>query len=333
MPLKRLILLAAICLVLTGCRSTTKKIEEITLDYLEESYHITDAEVLSIEPSDQYGSIVVVILDRIFAGKTYDVRVKVNDSVSTIMEGKVNKRELIFRNDNYVSAKHEKLKEESEIYLHLLKDLENIGILLKDIDEGIDYELYHQDIRLLSYVLDAKTTEFDSEEVVQYLQNLSTHILENIDTTIEINLQLPLLFYEQGEFIEEMNEIKFTHANEKKFVEKLNRQMLHAYLTTQVNENLRTEIEWLNMGLSSSWLAEIYHSKQDNFFQHEISLNALEGYDHNRLLDVINLLREEGFDETYVAVYFSNGYTEKCQVKQVKILEDVSRCYEQVYGF
>lgn len=91
------------CLVLTGCSSTIKKIEEVTLNYLEESYHISDAEVISIEPTEpteQYGSIVVVAFERIFVGRTYDVHVKINDSVSTIMKGKVNKRELIFRNDN-----------------------------------------------------------------------------------------------------------------------------------------------------------------------------------------------------------------------------------------
>lgn len=333
MKLKKLFLLATFCLILTGCSSTTKEIEKATLDYLEKSYHITDAEVLSIEPTKQFGSAFVVGLERILAGRNYDVNVKVHDSVSTIMKGQVNERELIFRYDDYVPAKHETLKEESDTYHNLLNDIENMGIVVEEVTEGIDFELYHQDIRLLSYVLHAKKTDFDSEEVVQHLHKLSKHILENIDSTIEIKLQVPLVFYSLDEFTEELVEIELTHTNEKKFVEKLNRQMLHAHLTNQVNDNLRKEIEALNMKLASSRLVEKHQSNQDNFFHPELSLDALKGYDHNDLLNIINLLREKGFDETYVDVYFANGYTDKCKVKQVKTLRDISRCYDQVYGF
>ena len=333
MKLRRLILLAIFCLGLTGCSSTTKEIEETTLDYLENSYHITDAEVLSIEPTKQYGSIFVVLLERIFAGRTYNVEVKVHDATSTIMTGQVNERELVFRNNDYVSTKHEKLTEESDTYLQLLNDLENKGILVEGIAEGIDYELYHQDIRLLSYVLHVNMTAFDGEEVVGHLQDLSTHILENIDTTVDINLQIPLLFYEFDKFTENMVEIELKHANEKEFVEKLNRQMLHVHLITQVDDDLKTEIETMNMELSSSRLIEQHQSNQDNFFHHELSLDALKGYEDNDLLAVINLLRDKGFDETNVGVYFANGYTDTCKVKQVKTLADISRCYGQVYGF
>lgn len=195
MKLKRFFLLATICLVFSGCSSSAKKIEETTLDYLDKSYHITDAEVLSIEPTKYFGPFFVVMLERIFAGRTYDVKVKVHDATSTIMKGQVNERELVFRNDDYVTAKHKKLKEESEPYLNLLEDLENMGVLVEEIAKGIDYELYHQDIRLVSYVLHVKPTAFDGEKVVQHLQNFSKHILENIDSTIEINLQFPLRFY------------------------------------------------------------------------------------------------------------------------------------------
>lgn len=204
---------------------------------------------------------------------------------------------------------------------------------MDEITEGIDYDLYHQDIRLLSYGLHVKTTTFDGEEVVEHLQDLSTYILENIDTTIEINLQIPLLFYEFDKFTENIVEIELPHANEKKFVEKLNQQMLHAHLITQVNDNLRTEIETLNMEVSSSRLVEQHQSNQDHFFHHELSLNALKGYEENDLLTVINLLREKDFDETYVSVYFANGYTDTCKVKQVKSSQDISRCYGQAYGF
>lgn len=331
----RLIFLAVFCVGLTGCSSTekTEKIEETTLDYLETSYHITDAEVLSIEPTEQYGSIFVVLFERIFAGRTYDVHVKVQDATSTTINGQVNARELVFRNDDYVPAKHEKLIKESETYRNLLKSLEDEGILVEKIEEGIDYELYHQDIRLLNYVLNVNETAFDAKIVVEHLQNLSTHMLENIDTTIEITLQIPLRFYEFDKFTENIVEIKLTHANEKKFIEKLNQQMLHAHLITQVDDNLKKEIKTFHMDVSSSRLVEQVQSNRDSFFQHEITLDALKGFEENDLLTVINLLREKGFDETDVGVYFANGYTDKCKVKQVKILADIARCYDQVYGF
>lgn len=313
-----------------GCSSIETKIEKATLEFLEESYNITDAEIESIEPTNEYGAFIVVFLARIFAGKDYNVTVKVNDSVSTIMDGVINNRKLYLRYDNYISAKHETLRKESDTYQKILEELLQMGIAVENVSLGINNELYHDDIRLLTFELEAQHVAFDSKEVVYHLQKLSNHILEEIGTAIEVELMLPVLSYESEEFKEETVQIRLSYDSEEKFVAKLDERLLAANLANQVDGDLQEEIEKFNLKLAASRFDGEYVPDEDEYFQHDLSLLALEGFGEEDILGVMELLKKEGFFETYVHFVFLDGSTDRCQAKEVKTVDDISRCFGKV---
>lgn len=328
--MKRFFPLVILCLVVVGCSSTESKIEKSTLEYLEEVYNITDAEVEEIE-REYWFDPVFGALARIFDGKDYRVTVKVNDSVSTTMTGVVNNRKLILRDDNYIQAKHETLRKDSNTYQKVLEELLQMGIAVENVSLGANYELYHDDIRLLTFELEAQNVTSDSKEVVHRLQTLSNYILEEIDTAIETELILPVLSfsYNSEEFKEETVQFRLSYEPEEKFIAKLDECLLAANLANQVDEDLQEEIEKFNLILAGSRFDREYVPDENDNFRHDLSLFALEAFGDEDILGVMELLRKEGFFETYVHFIFADGSTDRCQAQEVETTDDISRCFGQ----
>ena len=330
--MKRFFPLVILCLVVVGCSSTESKIEKSTLEYLEEVYNITDAEVENIEREYLFDPVFGA-LARIFDGKDYRVTVKVNDSVSTTMTGVINNRKLNLRDDNYIQAKHETLRKDSNTYQKVLEELLQMGIVVENVSLGGNYELYHDDIRLLTFELEAQNVASDSKEVVHHLQTLSNYILEEIDTAIEMELILPVLYYSFEEFKEETVQIKLSYEPEEKLIAKLDEGLLAAKLANQVDEVLQEEIEKFNLKLAESRFDRAYVLDEDKNFWHYLSFLALEGFGDEDILGVMELLRKEGFLETYVHFIFADGSTDGCQAQEVETTDDISRCFGTVKQF
>lgn len=333
--MKRFFPLVILCLVVVGCSSTESKIEKSTLEYLEEVYNITDAEVEEIEREYLFDPVFGA-LDRIFSGKYYRVTVKVNDSVSTTMTGVMNNRKLILRDDNYIQAKHETLRKDSNTYQKVLEELLQMGIVVENVffrPNSKFNELYHDGIRLLTFELEAQNVTSDSKEVVHRLQTLSNYILEEIDTAIEMELILPVLYYNSEEFKEETVQIKLSYEPEEKLIAKLDEHLLAANLANQVDEDLQEEIEKFNLILSRSRFEREFVPDEDESFRHDLSFLALEGFGDEDILGVMELLRKEGFLETYVHFIFADGSTDGCQAQEVETTDDISRCFGTVKQF
>lgn len=130
--MNRVFILLIMLLFLSACGSTEAKMKTVVHEGLKEEYNITEVEILSIE--EQKRSIP--FLETPFDGKTYMIEVKVNDSVSTVMHAKVNKRKLEMRADDYIEQKHEKLKSDSKSYQEKLSELGRLGIEVLDVTDG-----------------------------------------------------------------------------------------------------------------------------------------------------------------------------------------------------
>lgn len=331
---KRLFTLFFTILLLTGCSFTERRIEKVASEYLDEGYNITDVNVISIEKEKVNVPFIVYALDRVFNGKNYDVEVEIGDSVSTKMTGWVNNRELYFRNSNYVPQKDEQLRKYSETYQNKLEELLEMGIQVEKVTEGHEYKLYNEGIRLVNFEIKSEYETFDGEKVYQLLTDLSEDILENIDTMIELELMLPAKTYRSYEALgegedlikEEVVEIEIPYEEDKKVLDRLNSTLTAAELNHQFDENIIKKIKELDLIFVESMLKNRV-DKLDIEFIHEVSfVNSSEIKDET-ILKLMDLMREEGFQESYVTFINRPSGERLNQVGKVQTIEDVEKYF------
>ena len=331
---KRLFTLFFTILLLTGCSFTERRIEKVASEYLDEGYNITDVNVISIEKEKVNVPFIVYALDRVFNGKNYDVEVEIGDSVSTKMTGWVNNRELYFRNSNYVPQKDEQLRKYSETYQNKLEELLEMGIQVEKVTEGHEYKLYNEGIRLVNFEIKSENETFDGEKVYQLLTDLSEDILENIDTMIELELMLPAKTYRSYEALgegedlikEEVVEIEIPYEEDKKVLDRLNSTLTAAELNHQFDENIIKKIKELDLIFVESMLKNRV-DKLDIEFIHEVSfVNSSEIKDET-ILKLMDLMREEGFQESYVTFINRPSGERLNQVGKVQTIEDVEKYF------
>ena len=331
---KRLFTLFFTILLLTGCSFTERRIEKVASEYLDEGYNITDVNVISIEKEKVNVPFIVYALDRVFNGKNYDVEVEIGDSVSTKMTGWVNNRELYFRNSNYVPQKDEQLRKYSETYQNKLEELLEMGIQVEKVTEGHEYKLYNEGIRLVNFEIKSENETFDGEKVYQLLTDLSEDILENIDTMIELELMLPAKTYRSYEALgegedlikEEVVEIEIPYEEHKKVLDRLNSTLTAAELNHQFDENIIKKIKELDLIFVESMLKNRV-DKLDIEFIHEVSfVNSSEIKDET-ILKLMDLMREEGFQESYVTFINRPSGERLNQVSKVQTIEDVEKYF------
>lgn len=331
---KRLFTLFFTILLLTGCSFTERRIEKVASEYLDEGYNITDVNVTSIEKEKVNVPFIVYALDRVFNGKNYDVEVEIGDSVSTKMTGWVNNRELYFRNSNYVPQKDEQLRKYSETYQNKLEELLEMGIQVEKVTEGHEYKLYNEGIRLVNFEIKSEYETFDGEKVYQLLTDLSEDILENIDTMIELELMLPAKTYRSYEALgegedlikEEVVEIEIPYEEDKKVLDRLNSTLTAAELNHQFDENIIKKIKELDLIFVESMLKNRV-DKLDIEFIHEVSfVNSSEIKDET-ILKLMDLMREEGFQESYVTFINRPSGERLNQVGKVQTIEDVEKYF------
>src|SRR5699024_8794875 len=313
-----------------GCSSTETKMEEAITEYLDEGYNITEVDVTSIEKEKVNVPFMVYALDRVINGKNYDVEIEVGDSISTKITGWVNNRELILRNNNYILKKDEQLRERSESYQNKLDKLLEMGIHVEKATEGHEYKLYNEGIRLINFEIESKNETFNGEEVYQLLTDLSEEILENIDTTVELELTLPAKTYRsyeaQGEAehltTEQVVEIKIPYEEGNEVIDRLNSTLTAAELNYQFDEDLVKKTQELDLILVESTFKDRV-DQVDTEFIHEISfVNSSEIKDET-ILELMDLLREEGFHDSYVTFINRPSGERLIQVDRIQKIEDI----------
>lgn len=331
---KRFFTLLFAILFMTGCSSTETKIEEATAGYLDEGYNTTEVNVISIEKEKVNVPFIVYALDRAFNGKNYDVEIEVGDSISTEMTGWVNNRELALRNNNYILRKDEQLRERSETYQNKLDELLEMGIQVEKATEGHEYKLYNEGIRLINFEIESENETFNGEEIYQLLTDLSEEILENIDTTVELELTLPVKAYRsyeaQGEaehsITEQEAEIKIPYEEDRKVIDRLNSTLTAAKLNHQFDEDLIEKIQELDLVFVESTLKDRV-DQADTEFIHEISfVNSSEIKDET-ILELMNLLREEGYHKSYITFINRPNGERLNQVDKIQTIEDIENYF------
>lgn len=331
---KRFFTLSFAVLFMVGCSSTETKIEEAVAEDLNEGYNITEMNVTSIEKEKVNVPFIVYALDRVFNGKNYDVEVEVGDSISTKITGWVNNRELVLRNNNYIIQKDEQLRERSETYQNKLDELLAMGIYVEKATEGHEYKLYNEGIRLINFEIESENETFNGKEVYQLLTDLSEEILENIDTTVELELTLLAKTYRsyeaQGEAehltTEQVVEIKIPYEEGNKVIDRLNSTLTAAELNYQFDEDLVEKIQELDLILVESTLKDRV-DQADTEFIHEMSfVNSSEIKDET-ILELMNLLREEGFHKSYVTFINRPSGDRLIQVDRIQKIEDIENYF------
>lgn len=324
--MKRLVSVLSILLFLTACKSTDTKIEEAILEEMEEKYHLTEVEVTAIKEKNVQGAFVAYLFGRVLGGKDYEVEMEVADSVSTRFSGIVNNRELKLKNEDYIPRKHEKLLETSVAYQENIEELARRGVLVDEVVEGYHRKLSKQGIRLLHYEVESEDELFNMAKLYDVLEDLSAEILEEIDWKFELDLTLPaenkILFKDESEV--EVFEIEMSYDEDREVLEQLESTMIAAELNLAFDEEIVEKIRVLGLNPVQS----IFHNRPETTeteYIHEILIEEANDVTEEMVLELVELLKDEGFRLSYLSFFNPNVPYEAVEVNEINTLADVEQ--------
>lgn len=330
---KILICIALLILLLVACTSKEEKVGLAAKEHLEKTYHLKDVEVVSVEYAPPPGAFIVFALDYLFNGKNYEVTLQANDMPIFEVVGTVNARELEFKDNDYVSAKHEKLLEEDETYQSVIEQLGDAGIEIITL-----YDHYFDGSkRVVHFNIDLNQATLPSEELADKLLTMSNMVLENIETTVSLKLSVNEKDIFAGEVREQLTEIEVVPDEKDEhetFIQTLGDQLVAINSVNRLKEVMIEKLKAYYLSVNISRLNHLLsfeiENRDNKVVRHELWMNVLAGYELSDLLEGFKFLQEEGFNDTFVMLTFKEGSTDYCQVKELQTIQDIERCYTNI---
>lgn len=319
--------------ILSACSSQEDKVLTAAIEHLETTYHLEDIEGVSVEYNPLPIAFIVHALDYLFNGKDYDVVLQVNEPIPIDVEGVVNGRKLEFKNNNYVSSKHETFQKENEAYKQMMEQLEEFGL-----GEMVVCDRYFDGAkRTVHFRLAFENVEISSDQLIHQLNIISEMMLENIDTNISMQLNVNASDLLGDRLRSEWIEIEIAPYDEKEYgnlVKILEDQFAAIQSANRIDQELIDDLEKFRFSIVSSRLNDIDQKKRgkadNDLIRHELKMNVLKGYELENLLAGIQLLQEKGFDQTFLQLSFQEGSTTFCQVGKIRTVEDIEHCYTDI---
>lgn len=338
--MKRFIALLSILFMVTGCSSMEQRIEKNIYEDLKEKYNIEQAEVTSIEEQHAPAPFIVYALDRIFNGKNYDVEIEVSDSTSTTMTGLVNNRKMSLKRSDYVKQKHDRLKELDEDYQDKINQLAEMGLEIEKVTEGSAHQIYQEGTRLIDFTIESEEALFDVVEFYDLLSSLSNDILENIDTLAQVELTVPTkvyyTLYDSYELSDEEIEslfqkdatetFKIEYKDEEYPVDRLDAMRTAIELNEQMDVEKVQAFQEIETVLHDSSIS-VYHRDLDQTAIHLLRFINSDHLDDEKILELIELLQEMNFDESYIEFVNRSTGEEQNKIGDIQTIADVEEYF------
>lgn len=305
-----------------------KRLESSVIHNLEAAYQfpLDQIEVISIKEKDDPYKYKLLGIDKIFTGKDYTVKMKVNEDIPIIVEGSINTRKRVLQGNNYIQNKHEALVQQDHTYQQEIEDIRNMHVEIIGVDEEHYYKTYHKGMRTLLFYLDVQDRHVDADELMRSLHRLAELILEYIETDIALNLQFSILEYQGDQFEREEIQVKIYDEQQKNVLKGFERQLQQVRSLHVIDEKLIQELETFGTDIFTSLLYPSKSSRHNTVYEHHFGLTMDEEFSEKTIPKIIDMLKEKGLGESYIFLYYSNGRTHSCKVGEIQKVEDFNDC-------
>lgn len=330
--MRQFIYLIFISITLIAC-NPEKKAELTAKKHLKDVYHLEDEiETIDVKQRGSQIAFIVYALDLIFNGRNYDVSLQINEEYPIKVDGVVNNRRAKFEYDNYITSKHETLQKENKEYREMINQLSEMGI-----NEFMIYDKYYDgSIRTIDNQIILDELDLDEEKLVTILHTISKKLLENVDSNISLQLTTNVNNYFINHISTSPIEIQLQpyNANEHDtLIHLLNNQLLALQTANLVNESMMEQFHTIkdkyNVFITRTdinYISEYRFDSALRLIRHEIEAEVLEGYNTDNLLDFFKWLNENGFEHSFIKLFFPEESSQFCQVKNTQTIDDLEQC-------
>jgi hypothetical protein len=305
---KKFILLMMIFL-LAGCESLEEKVSVYTEKQIEEAYG-EKVKMTSIKESTPVGSTIIVVLVKLF-GDGYDVEFESVDHPNFTFSGDISGNLENF-DENFIQSKHEYLLETDKEYKKYNKVF---------LENGIE------DVHMKSKIHKGKTYikvygiynggDSNQEKLVNTLEEIGSNL---VNVPIEISLDLKMGY-------DNLITDYYGNNESNEFVQVLEEQfMLFHHNDIVDTEELDQEMEPLNMFVGSILELEVDNDYfYTRLYKHQtLALHIRPQSSEGEIIKAFEIFKNHGMDESIVEIVDLEG---RCKVKEVKVTEDLNRCY------
>jgi hypothetical protein len=305
---KKFILLMII-LLLAGCDSLEEKVSVYTEKQIEEAYG-EKVKMTSIKESTPVGSTIIVVLVKLF-GDGYDVEFESEDHPNFTFSGDISGNLENF-DENFIQSKHEYFLETDKEYKKYNKVFLENGI--EDVHMKSKRHKGKTYIKVYGIYNGGGS---NPEKLVNTLEKIGSNL---VNVPIEISLDLKMGY-------DNLITDYYGKNESNDFVQVLEQQfMLFHHNDIVDTEELDQELEPLNMFVGSILELEVDNDYfYTRLYKHQtLALHIRPQSSGGEIIKAFEVFKNHGMDESIVEIFNLEG---QCKVKEVKVTEDLNRCY------